>query len=268
MFLVHLNVHKTSLITSFIGCEYGRGEYGINLSKGRVIRPLSLGKFSGTAQVTPFQVTTEDIDVLPPISSTTSDTAGSGSDVLASSIDPNNSEAPNNGPCASFSMHLVPDKFGNETTWKLYKWDDVDDDIDITPKADISGPKAKGGGNSRFLLREIAISRREKESIVDSLVFLEGGPYSYQEDFDNEAIGSHYNAIIAETCLPVGSYKFILYDAEEDGICCEVSVVSKLLFHLCFSMLILTLIRSIYILAHILVWKRRIWNQFVKGACY
>lgn len=172
-------------------------------------------------------MTTEDIDVLPPISSTTSDTADLGSGTLPSSIDPNNS---NNGPCASFSMHLVPDQFGNETTWKLYGWNDVDDDIDITPKADISGPK--GDKNSRFLLREIAISRRGKESIVNGLLALEGGPYSYQEDFDKEAIGSHYNAIIAETCLPVGSYKFILYDAEEDGICCEVSAVPKLLVFL------------------------------------
>ena len=85
------------------GCDYGRGEYGINLSKGRVIRPLSLGKFSGTSQVTPFQVTTDDIDVLPPIASTTSDTA---SLALPSSIDPDNYEA--STPCASFSMHLVP----------------------------------------------------------------------------------------------------------------------------------------------------------------
>ena len=159
----------------------------------------------------------------------------------------------------------LQDQFGNETTWKLYGWDDADD-IDIKPKADISGPKEKG--NSRFLLREIVISRREKESKVNGLLALEGGPYSYQEDFDKEAIGSHYNAIIAETCLPVGSYKFMLYDAEEDGICCEVSVVPKLLFCVSPCYLILTLI--IYTYWHIiyLVWKRGIRNRFVKGACY
>ncbi len=34
-------------------------------------------------------------------------------------------------------------------------------------------------------------------------------------------MGEHYEMIRATTCLPVGSYTFTLYDAGEDGICCD-----------------------------------------------
>ena len=48
-----------------ICCDYGRGEYGLNLSNGRVVRPLSSGTFLGENEVTSFQVTEDDIDILP-----------------------------------------------------------------------------------------------------------------------------------------------------------------------------------------------------------
>ena len=48
-----------------ICCDYGRGEYGLNLSKGRVVRPLSSGSFLGENEFTSFQVTEDDIDILP-----------------------------------------------------------------------------------------------------------------------------------------------------------------------------------------------------------
>ena len=195
-----------------ICCDYGRGEYGINLSKGRVIRPLSQGVFKGAGQVTPFQVTTDDIDVLPPpsaaIISSTSDTADIVDD---SNISPSSSSSSN---CASWSLHLVPDQFGNETSWKLFEYKDGGHHRERSVEAVIES-------NKKRQLRDTTIiySRNEKEK---PRLVLSGGPYSYKDDFDNEeTIGSHYNAIIAETCLPVGSYKFILFDAEEDGICCE-----------------------------------------------
>ena len=45
------------------------------MSKGRVIRPLSQGKFQGASQVTNFKVTAEDIDVFPPLSSSSTETS-------------------------------------------------------------------------------------------------------------------------------------------------------------------------------------------------
>lgn len=90
-------------------------------------------------------------------------------------------------PCASFSMHLVPDRFGNETSWELVRYD-------------------------------------------DDAVVLAGGPYAYKGGFDRGgagaggAGGSHYEMVHASTCLPRGSYGFVLRDAGGDGICCVSSV--------------------------------------------
>jgi hypothetical protein len=46
-----------------ICCDYGRGEYGIEFTNGRVIRPISRGVFSTLSEVTPIDVTTEDVNV-------------------------------------------------------------------------------------------------------------------------------------------------------------------------------------------------------------
>ena len=83
-------------------------------------------------------------------------------------------------PCASFSFHMIPDQFGNETSWMIVKYND-DEEIPI-----------------------------EK-----------GGPYSYTKAFDNGSTGDHYEMVHSTTCLSVGKYAFILYDAKEDGICCQ-----------------------------------------------
>jgi len=198
-----------------ICCDYGRGEYGINLSKGRVIRPLSQGVFKGAGQVTLFQVTTDDIDVIPsPSSATISSTSDTTDDVHDSTTPSDTSSSSSSSfNCASWSLHLVPDQFGNETSWKLFEFKDGGHDRERSVEVVIES-------NKKRQLRDTTIySRNEKEK---PRLVLSGGPYSYKDNFDKEeTIGSHYNAIIAETCLPVGSYKFILYDAEEDGICCE-----------------------------------------------
>ena len=87
-----------------ICCSYGRGEYGVNLSKGRVIRPLAEGKFKGNKQVTPFVVSEDDIDILADTTSSTNfDNGGATSDIT-------------DQPCASFSMHLIPGE---------WRWSDV-----------------------------------------------------------------------------------------------------------------------------------------------
>eukprot|EP00581_Thalassiosira_minuscula_P013151 CAMPEP_0183729392 /NCGR_PEP_ID=MMETSP0737-20130205/30126_1 /TAXON_ID=385413 /ORGANISM="Thalassiosira miniscula, Strain CCMP1093" /LENGTH=1010 /DNA_ID=CAMNT_0025961555 /DNA_START=121 /DNA_END=3150 /DNA_ORIENTATION=+ len=177
-----------------ICCDYGRGEYGINLSKGRVIRPLTPGSFNGKLEVTPFQVAEEDIDVLPPPTSTSSlpdNTMASNNDLSPEISLDTIGEAPNE-PCASFSMHLIPDQFGNETTWKIRRYDGVEMSAVI-----------------------------ESHKFQQGEVVLSGGPYLYRAQFDHDALGSHYEMIHATTCLPIGSYAFILYDAKGDGICCN-----------------------------------------------
>jgi hypothetical protein len=55
-----------------ICCDYGRGEYSINLSKGRVIHRLSSMPFSSEREATSFLVTEDDIDVYPVTSTTIS----------------------------------------------------------------------------------------------------------------------------------------------------------------------------------------------------
>jgi len=215
-----------------ICCNYGRGEYGINLSKGRVIRPLSSGKFSGAGEVTPFEVTTADIDVLPALSSVTAITDhatgvavedSTGDDGMAVGTPDDSSLLPNTGsdgePCASFSMHLVPDQFGNETSWEVLQ------KVEGIPLEDGGrrelGP-ATPSPETRFLRAISSISNSRRAQEQQWTVALAGGPYSYREGFDSDAStgGTHYNAIVAKTCLPVGTYKFIMYDAGGDGICC------------------------------------------------
>lgn len=98
-----------------ICCDYGRGEYGINLSKGRVIRPLSKGEF-GASQVTSFQVTDKDLDVFPESSSSSTDTAtnNDASDVSSPSVidinpeDPSETSVPgSNTPLSSSSSSIA-----------------------------------------------------------------------------------------------------------------------------------------------------------------
>ena len=89
-----------------ICCSYGQGEYGLDLSKGRVIRPLSPGKFSGAVQFTPFEVIADDIDVLPATYSSAGTVANHDiSDVVTPSSDT---------PCSSFSLHLVLDQVSED----------------------------------------------------------------------------------------------------------------------------------------------------------
>lgn len=64
-------------------------------------------------------------------------------------------------------------------------------------------------------------SVRESLDPQKGTTVLEGGPYMYRKEFDHEATGSHYQMVHAETCLSVGAYSFVLYDAKGDGICCS-----------------------------------------------
>ena len=174
-----------------ICCAYGSGEYGINLSKGKTIRPLSSGAFVGTEEITPFEVIEEDIDVFP--TKTIPEIFESSSESIPQPIDgvlETNDEDEITEPCASFTMHLILDQFGNETTWMIMRFDG----IGMATLRDSYDPQL-------------------------GIAMLDGGPYLYKKDFDRDAIGSHYEMIEATACLPVGLYTFTLYDAKGDGIC-------------------------------------------------
>jgi hypothetical protein len=82
-----------------ICCRYGRGEYALALA-GRAVRPLAPGGFQGKSEVTPFDVGADDLDVRPAAEAEAA-TAGSAPDGLS---------ATPTEPCASFSMHLIPDQ--------------------------------------------------------------------------------------------------------------------------------------------------------------
>jgi len=102
------------------------------------------------------------------------------SNSLVTNQDDDSIESPIKEPCASFSFHMIPDQFGNETSWMIVKYND------------------------------------DEETPIEK-----GGPYSYTKAFDNGRAGDHYEMVHSTTCLSVGKYAFILYDAKGDGICCQ-----------------------------------------------
>lgn len=56
-----------------------------------------------------------------------------------------------------------------------------------------------------------------------SNIVLLGGPYHYQDFKNNVRTKNNECAIISKTCLPVELYKFILHDAQQDGVSCDYS---------------------------------------------
>ena len=189
-----------------ICCAYGRGEYALALG-GRAVRPLGPGRFEGD-ETTPFDVGPGDV---APAAAPAGRPPERAPDAVAA-------------PCASFSLHLILDQascfvarrrgvhprahaarpsltrrapcpttfqFGNETTWALRNYDGVD-----------------------------LATIKETHRFSQGAVVLAGGPYEYREDFEGALTGSHYQMIRATSCLPVGTYGFVLYDAGGDGICC------------------------------------------------
>lgn len=116
---------------------------------------------------------------------------------------------PHEGPCASFTMHLVTDQYGNETSWELISIGDSSIGKRNTPIEE---------SYLRKRTRVVSSSPSPKTTVV----LKSGGPYYYQDfDSDGTTVGHNRRAIIAKTCLPVGSYKFVLHDAQRDGICCD-----------------------------------------------
>ena len=138
------------------------------------------------------------------------------------SVSARNSLEPAPKPCATFSMNLITDQFGNETTWELLSLDEsndanisyIYDGSELRVKDEVQG-KHKEGGQRRFLRSKQRAIRSTKGDVIMSR-----GPYSYHEEFDRGATGDEYQMIDADICLPVGKYQFIIYDTEGDGICC------------------------------------------------
>ena len=109
--------------------------------------------------------------------------------------------------CASFSMHLILDQFGNETSWDLVRNDD-------RMRALLHASHNHTRNNSRLGRPEHSGRRKLKETVMS------GGPYLFKKEFEHTAQGSHYEMIDFNTCLPLGTYSFTIYDTNGDGICC------------------------------------------------
>ena len=135
-------------------------------------------------------------------------------------------------PCTPFSIHLITDQFGNETSWNLLRLEEVNDENKTDKMENIayiydgSELRAYDGGGQvshredgqiRFLRSTKQVAT---ESIKKSVIVMSGGPYSYQDEFERGATGDEYQMIDADICLPVGKYQFIIYDTEGDGMCC------------------------------------------------
>lgn len=120
---------------------------------------------------------------------------------------------PHDGPCASFTLHLVTDQFGNETSWELISVSDSSSGSNDTPIEDKSYLRKR--------ISRVATPPPPSPSPPQTTVVLSGGPYPYQ-DFDRDAsFKDHDSAIVAKACLPIGSYKFVLHDVQRDSICCD-----------------------------------------------
>lgn len=95
-------------------------------------------------------------------------------------------------PCATVSLSLKTDRFGNETSW------------DVTRKEVIASSSSSSD------------PVEYTESLIKS-----GGPYSYGK---YTTINGYTEEINESMCLPVGQYKFILHDKSGDGMCCEYGI--------------------------------------------
>lgn len=97
-------------------------------------------------------------------------------------------------PCATFTLSLKTDRFGNETSW------------DITRKVLIANSSSS---TTTTTFRPL----QYHESTIKS-----GGPYKYGK---RTTITGHTEQIHESFCLPMGEYNFILHDKMGDGICCD-----------------------------------------------
>lgn len=70
----------------------------------------------------------------------------------------------------------------------------------------------------RFLRR--LPSKLTKPQRGNGIVLLSGGPYAYLHD-EIYSISDQEKTIMADVCLPIGKYQFILYDSAQNGICCQ-----------------------------------------------
>ena len=106
--------------------------------------------------------------------------------------------------CAPLSVEIKTDRFGNETTWTLVYVLDSEYNIDNNVQFE------------RKRLRHHGIERLVQESQVQSyqqILIATGGPYVYYENSTDPFMSTH--------CLYKGSYKFDIYDANGDGLCCK-----------------------------------------------
>ena len=115
--------------------------------------------------------------------------------------------------CSPLTVEIKTDRFGNETTWRLVYELDSEYNLDSYVQFEKRRYTDK---IKRKRLRQHHIERRVQESPVRpyrQILIATGGPYVYYENSTNPFLSTH--------CLYKGSYKFDIYDANGDGICCK-----------------------------------------------
>ncbi|KAL7469901.1 hypothetical protein ACHAXS_010145 [Conticribra weissflogii] len=161
-----------------------------------------------------------------------------------SSVASRNSVDPNSNSCADFSVQLILDQFGNETRWELWhiiNQDGNDNDNEAAAMANqqirrllrhddshLVGRNNMNDTISSTTIKSSLFLRRTAEAPTSTpssfsaseTIVLSGGPYTFREMSDRGATSDQYQMIQADTCLEMGDYKFVIYDAVGDGICC------------------------------------------------
>ena len=137
-------------------------------------------------------------------------------------------------PCASLIISILTDKFGNETSWELfydnpYKNDGMDNNVLLATEKRKRLRKHKTeseSATSRYLSATSSISNNSSshsnnnDNNDNMTLILQPGPYKYLDTTDPTYISNISNQYSSQICLPMGQYKFIIHDTNNNGICC------------------------------------------------
>jgi hypothetical protein len=114
--------------------------------------------------------------------------------------------------CAPLTVEVKTDGFGNETTWTLAyllgEGSNIDQDDDVQYERSYSIKRKR-------IPHYYIASRRMQQT--QELAVGSGGPYTYKDN-STQSAALPYNSTY---CLTKGSYKFNIFDANGDGLCCN-----------------------------------------------
>jgi len=136
-------------------------------------------------------------------------------------------------PCANLIISILTDKFGNETSWELF-YDNPEADsrenvlLATDKRKRLRKHKASTSAastTSRYL-SETSMSNNSSSNPNNNdnddnmTLILQSGPYKYLDTTDPTYISNISNQYSSQICLPMGQYKFIIHDKNNNGMCC------------------------------------------------